>query len=145
VSDGDEWRQKEIEALAAEAPELAAAAATIKTGTWAENGAILEGASDVAPRTSSTYQKLLFWMHLDPPENAEVRAKIPALLAALRPDDTLLDLWKKLVYEGSANAEDIRAAAKQQIHHNTESKVWTEAQIKTLTDIAGWGVATAAP
>jgi hypothetical protein len=139
----DEWRKKEIQAMTADVPELAAIAASVKGGVWAENEALLEGRTSVAPRESANYQKLLRWLHLDPPADPDLRARIPGLLAQLRQDDVVLDLWKRLVYPGSPNGEDIRTAAKQEIHHNSEKHAWTDSQIHTLEEIAGWSVAKA--
>ncbi|HYF34372.1 MAG TPA: hypothetical protein VD994_03700 [Prosthecobacter sp.] len=140
VAPQEEWRKKEVQALAAEIPELEATAASVRGGTWESQRSLLQGESSVAPLATPAHQKLLLWMHLDPPVDPELRSKIPGLLADLRRDDMLLDLWKRLVYPGSPNAEDIRAAAKQQIHRNSETKEWNEAQVRTLEEIAGWSV-----
>lgn len=136
-----EWRANALEALTKEEPALAPLAAAAKHGTWAENEAVLKGETLSAPRILASYQKLLLWLHLDPPEDPEVRAKIPNLLVELRADDPVLDLWKKLIYDGSPNANDVRNAAKQQIHNNASA--WSPAQRNTLMEIAGWGVASA--
>jgi hypothetical protein len=122
--------------LIEEVPDLAPFAAAAKRGTWVENETVLKGDSITAPRSSPNYQKLLLWLHLDPPEDPELRAKIPNLLAELRADEPVLDLWKKLVYDGSPNATEVRNAAKQQIHSNSES--WSVEQRNTLKEIAGW-------
>jgi hypothetical protein len=141
----EEWRRKEIQALAAELPELEATAASVRGGTWIEQAPLLQGHSSIAPRESATYQKLLLWMHLDPPVDPELRSKIPSLLVELRQDESVLELWKRLAYAGSPIAEDIRNAAKLQIHRNTETRVWSDEQVRALEEIAGWKVANAAP
>lgn len=138
-----QWRAERLSSLSKEEIGLAPLVEAVKRGTWADNESLLKGDSSDAPRMLPSYQKLLLWLHLDPPTDPDVRSKIPGLLVGLRADQPVLDLWKKLVYEGSPNAGDIRNAAKQQVHGNADA--WTEAQRNELMEIAGWGVASAAP
>lgn len=129
------WREGEIQRLLREEPALSAAAAVFKSGGWAEHQAMLEGETPGLAKDSPDYLNLLIWLHLSPPDNEEINARVPALLAAMKPDSDTLDLWEKLVYPGSANASHIRQAAQRQHHENEKS--WSPSQRYRLSQI-GW-------
>ena len=130
-----QWRQQESAALAKESPELARLVDRIKVANWTLNEALLKGEMLELTRDNPDYQTLLLWLHLDPPQDADTRSRIPGLLAAVRQDTILLDLWEKLVYPGSPNAADIQIAAKKQHHDNAGA--WSPAQRAQLSRI-GW-------
>lgn len=138
----DVWRKTEVGRLAGELPELEPVIENLKKGTWDQYQAYLAGETPEMPKEDSKYQRLLLWLHLDPPQDPVLRGKIPSLLAALRQDTLLLDLWSKLNYAGSPNAGDIREAAKRQLHENTSA--WSPSQKNTLNELAGWTSAPAA-
>lgn len=132
----DDWRKTEVGRLAGELPELEPVIENLKKGTWDQYQAYLSGETPEMPKQDSKYQRLLLWLHLDPPQDPVLRGKIPSLLASLRQDTLLLDLWTQLNYAGSPNAGDIREAAKRQLHENTSA--WSPSQKNTLTELAGW-------
>ncbi|MCW0219100.1 MAG: hypothetical protein OJI67_12320 [Prosthecobacter sp.] len=127
------WRKQQVASMAAEAPELRALAERIEIGDWTQHEAFLKGETAELPKSDPRYQKLLLWLHLDPPSNEEIRKQIPLLLSALRQDSTVIELWEKLVYPGSLNAKDIQAAALRTQHENKEA--WSPTQRALLTQI----------
>lgn len=128
------WRKDRIASLEVEAPELRRLVEQIGIGHWAAYETLLRGDSADLPKTEDKYQKLLLWLHLDPPADAEIRKQVPLMLVALRQDSTVIDLWQKLVYPGSLNAEEIQSAALRTLHDNVES--WSASQRKALGDLA---------
>lgn len=127
------WRREQAAQLAKEAPELRPLVEKIEFGEWPQHEALLEGLTPELPKDDPHYQKLLLWLHLDPPSNAEIRKQVPHLLAELRQDSTVLDLWEKLVYPGSLNAAAIQEAAMRTLHENKDS--WSATQRALLTRI----------
>lgn len=130
----DVWRKEKRAALEAETPELRAWAEKIELGTWTDHQAFLEGNTPELPKEDPKYFKLLSWLHVDPPSNPEIRKQVPLLLANLRQDSTVIDLWEKLVYPGSIIAADIQAAALRTQHDNKDA--WSPTQRAFLSRIA---------
>lgn len=128
------WRREQTASLAAESPELRSYVEKIELGEWSQFEPLLKGELPELPKGDPRYQKLLLWLHLDPPSNAEIRRQVPLLLAALRQDTTVIELWQKLVYSGSLNAEEIQAAALRTQHDNGDA--WSPTQRYLLTQIA---------
>lgn len=129
------WRREEIQRMLQEHPVLAATAEVFKSGGWEEHRAMLEGETAALAKDSPEYLNMLVWLHLSPPENEEINARVPALLAILKPDSDTLDLWEQLVYPGSPNAGHIRQTAQRQHHDHEES--WSPSQRQRLSRI-GW-------
>lgn len=129
------WRASEIQRLLMEKPALAATAEVFKSGGWEDHRAMLEGDTPTLAKDSAEYLNLLIWLHLSPPENEQINTRVPGLLADLKPDSETLDLWEKLVYPGSPNADHIRQAAQKQHHENEKS--WSPSQRYRLSQI-GW-------
>lgn len=125
------WRKAQTESLAAEVPELRPWVEKIELGEWTEFETLLKGESAELPKDDPKYQKLLLWLHLDPPSNAEIRRQVPLLLASLRQDSTVIELWEKLVYPGSLNAPDIQDAALRTQHESKEA--WSPTQRAQLS------------
>jgi hypothetical protein len=78
---------------------------------------------------------LIAWLHLDPPADTELRNRLPSLLAAARPDSDTLDLWEKLVYQGSPMKAAIHQAAQRQYHENKDA--WSPSQERQVLRL-GW-------
>ncbi len=132
------WRKEQTASLAAEVPELRPWVEKIELGEWSQFQALLSGESPELPKDHPNYQKLLLWLHLDPPSNAEIRSQVPLLLAALRQDSTVIELWEKLVYPGSLNAKDIQEAALRTQHDSRDA--WSPTQRALLNRIVAAGV-----
>ncbi|MBB5039101.1 hypothetical protein [Prosthecobacter dejongeii] len=125
------WRKAQTESLAAEVPELRHWVEKIELGEWKEFETLLKGDSAELPKDDPKYQKLLLWLHLDPPSNAQTRRQVPLLLASLRQDSTVIELWEKLVYPGSLNAQEIQEAALRTQHESKEA--WSPTQRAQLS------------
>ena len=105
---------------------------TAKAGTWSENERVLSGLSEEMPQESSQYMKLLVWLHLDPPGDAELRQRVPRLLLQ-RVGADAISLWEELVYPGSSNASEICDTARSAL--NDGAFYWTEAEKRRLQQI----------
>ncbi|TDU63127.1 hypothetical protein EI77_04448 [Prosthecobacter fusiformis] len=134
------WRKEQTASLAAEVPELRAWVEKIEIGEWPAYESLLKGQTPQLPQEDARYQKLLLWLHLDPPSNAEIRRQVPLLLAELRQDSTVIELWEKLVYPGSLNAGDIQAAALRTQHDKKDA--WSATQRFQLASIAKRNIAS---
>jgi hypothetical protein len=131
----EEWRKSELTRVAAESTDLLDLHDRILTSTWTDVESLLSGSTADLPKEDSRYLRLLSWLHLDPPKDAEIRKRLPALLAAVRADSDTLDLWSKLAYKGSPMEEAIRNGARRQVYDNEAA--WSASQKEKLNDL-GW-------
>lgn len=76
--------------------------------------------------------KLLVWLHLDPPGDAELRQRVPRLLLQ-RVGADAISLWEELVYPGSSNASEICDTVRSAL--NDGALHWTEAEKRRLLQI----------
>lgn len=120
------WRKEQIAVMDSEVPDLQPWVEKIKQGAYAEVEGLLKGQSSDVPASDPRYEKMLRWLHLDPPSDVESRRQVPLLLANVRQDSTVIDLWEKLLYPSSPNAADIREAALRTLHDKPES--WSATQ-----------------
>lgn len=127
------WRKENIQRMAADMAPYASQHLAAKTGTWQDNEMVLSGLSNDLPHDSPQYMKLLVWLHLDPPSDAEVRQRLPRLLL-VRVGTDALSLWGELLYPGSANADEIRNAARAAV--NDSAFHWSDDDKKRLLQIA---------
>ncbi len=137
------WRKEQVASLALETPELRPLIEQIELGEWSQFEALLKGETLEYPKSDPKYQKLLLWLHLDPPSNAEIRRQVPLMLADLRQDSTVIELWGKLVYPGSLNATEIQAAALRTQHEKKEE--WSPTQRAMLSRIAATALKETTP
>jgi hypothetical protein len=126
----DEWRKSEAARVAAESTDLQDLHGRILTSSWADVEGLLSGSTADLPKEDTRYPRLLTWLHLDPPKDAEIRKRLPALLATVKADSDTLDLWDKLAYKGSLMEEAIRNGARRQIYENQDA--WTASQEHVL-------------
>jgi hypothetical protein len=126
----EEWRRTESTRVAAESADLQDLHGRILTSSWTEVESLLSGTTADLPKEDKRYARLLDWLHLDPPKDAEIRKHLPALLANVRADSDTLDLWDKLAYKGSPMEEAIRNAARRQLYENKDA--WTASQEHVL-------------
>jgi hypothetical protein len=134
--DKDQWRIKQAANLQAEGADLQAFFDRVQTGTWIDHQALLSGDTQELSKDDAKYARLLTWLHFEPPADKDIRAKLPGLLAAIRPDSVTLDLWKELSYPGSPLVQEIQQTARRQLHENKEC--WSASQEEDLSRIV-WG------
>jgi hypothetical protein len=83
----------------------------VRTSSYRENAVLIQGQNSVAPKGSPTYQGLIHWLILDPPEHADVRLAVTKLaLHSLPVDDTVM-LFDLCDYPGSPNEIEIKECA----------------------------------
>ncbi len=130
----EEWRNETLQKKAAEMKQFEPQHALAKTSGWRENEQVLSGHSKELPYDSQQYMNLLVWLHLDPPKDEEVRMRVCKLLLD-RVKGSAISLWEMLVYPGSANAEDIKNAARSAL--TDAAFQWNDEEKKRLSAIAG--------
>jgi hypothetical protein len=128
------WRKESLKKKAAEMAPYESQHAQALTGSWQENEKVLSGQSQELPFDSPQYMNLLVWLHLDPPKNEEVRQRVCKLLLD-RVKGNAIALWEVLVYPGSANAAEIRSAARGAL--TDAAYQWSDEEKKRLGVIAG--------
>lgn len=133
----NEWRMSEAARVAAESADLQDLHRRILTSSWADVEGLLSGTTADLPKEDARYLRLLTWLHLDPPKDAEIRKRLPALLATVKADSETLDLWDKLAYKGSLMEDSIRNEARSQLYLNENKGVWSISQRERL-QILGW-------
>lgn len=129
------WRKEEAARLATANADVQDMQGRIRTSTWADVENLLSGTTPDLPKEDARYLKLLTWLHVDPPQDAEIRNHLPALLAAVQPDSATLDLWEKLAYKGSPMEESVRNGARRQLYENKDA--WSASQENQLNRL-GW-------
>ncbi len=131
----DAWRKEMAAKTAVEFADLKPLFDQIHRDTWTQSESLLNGASPALPKSDPRYLKLLIWLHLDPPNDEEIRARLPAFLADIQANSDTLDLWQRLSYEGSPMRAAIQVAAQRQFHEFKDS--WTPTQEYHLQRL-GW-------
>lgn len=112
IKDKEAWRKENVQKMASEMTQFAAHQAAAKSGNWHDNELVLSGHSQELPHESPQYMKFLVWLHLDPPQDGEVRTRVSKLLLERVKADAIT-LWEELIYPGSANADEIKSAARE--------------------------------
>ncbi len=133
------WRKEALQKKAAEMASFKPQHDLAKNGGWQENEKLLTGQSQELPYESPQYMNLLVWLHLDPPTNDDVRLRICKLLLE-RVKGNAIALWEVLAYPGSANAAEIKIAARNALTDAAYS--WSDDEKKRLGVIAGIGTAS---
>ena len=128
------WRKQELQKKAAEMKPFEAQHALAKTGGWQENEKVLSGKSQELPFDSPQYLNMLVCLHLDPPKDEEVRLRVCKLLLE-RVKGNAITLWEMLTYPGSANAAEIKIAARNGLADAAYQ--WNDDEKKRLIAIAG--------
>lgn len=127
------WRKETLQKKAVEMARYEPQHAQAMTAGWQENEKVLSGQSQELPFDSPQYLQLLVWLHLDPPQNEEVRMHVcTQLLKRVKKD--AISLWELLVYPGSANAAEIKKAAREAL--TDKSFQWSDEEKKRLSMIA---------
>lgn len=128
------WRNEHLQRMASEMTQFASQQAVAKSSGWRDNELVLSGHSQELPHESMQYMKFLVWLHLDPPTDAEVRQRVSKLLLERVKADAIT-LWEELIYPGSANAEEIKNAAREAL--DDSSFQWNAEEKRRLRAIAG--------
>ncbi|MDI1311236.1 hypothetical protein [Prosthecobacter sp.] len=136
------WREGELQKKAAEMAAYKVQHALAKTGAWRENEKVLSGQSPELPFDSPQYMNLLVWLNLDPPKDAEVRLRVCKLLLE-RVKANAITLWELLVYPGSANAAEIKIAARNAL--TDVAYQWSDDEKRRLKVIVGGTMAGTPP
>ena len=134
----EDWRKVSTQRMAAEMTEFATQHAAAKAGTWSDNERMLSGQSAELPLESPNYMKFLVWLHLDPPQDPEVRSRVAKLFLD-RVKAGAISLWEELVYPESLNASEIRSTAREAL--NDTSVPWTNEDKERLRAIVAGEVA----
>jgi hypothetical protein len=117
-ADNEAWRKGNLQRMAAEMAAYTGQHKAVKTGLWQDHEKLLLGQSLEIPADSPQYMKFLVWLHLDPPEDEEVRKRVRRLLLGKMKADAF-SLWEELLYPGSVNAAAIRHVAKEAMDDKT--------------------------
>jgi len=129
----EDWRQQNLKRMVSDMAAFAPIHMAAKSGSWRDNEKVLSGHSEQLTHDSPDYVKLLVWLHLDPPSDVEVRRQVARLLLE-RVKVGAITLWEELVYPGSANALEIKDAARAALTHS--SFQWSDLEKSRLAAIA---------
>lgn len=129
------WRKEQLAKIQSSAETIKPLFERASQQPWTDLEALLSGQTPELPREDARLAQLLIWLHLDPPDNPELQARLPALLAAVRPDSDTLELWENLAYKGAPMEQVIRNAARRQIYDNPGA--WSASQKEWLNRL-GW-------
>ncbi|MGV3662933.1 MAG: hypothetical protein ACO1TE_22300 [Prosthecobacter sp.] len=132
------WRKENLRRITEEMEAFSKVQGTAKNGKWSENQRVLSGETQELPTGSPDHLKLLVWLHLDPPADAEMRTQVASLLIRQAGAGTI-SLWEELIYPGSPNAEEIQDAARNALAD--PSLHWNDNDRKRLQAIVDFKVA----
>ncbi len=107
----DAWRRAEFAALAKQHPAMVRWHQTASTSTWREVQPLLMGMHSFLPLSSEDFPCLIKLLLLDPPRDAEVAEAVPKIAARRLKSSEFVLLLEKLLYPGSPNEKEVRAAA----------------------------------
>lgn len=83
----------------------------VKKSSYRENATLIQGGNSVAPKGSPTYQGMIQWLILDPPELADVRLAVTKLALHSLPVEDTIRLFDLCFYPGSPNEIEIKQCA----------------------------------
>lgn len=136
VRAGNEWRKFHAQNFACNNVSISHFFARVKVDDWSKNQMILSGLNPDLPFADERYLRLLVWLHLDPPQDAETRRRLPKLLLD-RAGVSTLSIWEGLCYPGSPNEAEIRLAAREACAEKPAS--WSAADTARLCELAQAG------
>jgi hypothetical protein len=93
---------------AASNPDARRLVSLVKNSSYRENATLIQGGNSVAPRGSPTYQGLIHWLILDPPQHADVRLAVTKLALHSLPVEDTINLFDLCYYPGSPNEIEIK-------------------------------------
>lgn len=106
-----EWRKSRFAAVVKEYPALARWHQMVKTSNWRDTHTMLMGLKSFLPYDGDEFPQLLTLLLLDPPQDPQVGEAVPKIAARRLKPAEFIPLWEKLMYPGSPNDKEIRAAA----------------------------------
>jgi hypothetical protein len=127
------WRSETLQKKLAELKPYKSQYELAKSGGWQETETVLSGQSQELPLASPQYLNLLVCLHLDPPQNEEVRMHVCKLLLDRVKGDAI-SLWEMLIYPGSANAAEIKRTALSAL--KDKAYQWTDEEKNRLSMLA---------
>jgi len=128
------WRLDEMRGLAGDLM-MVGGAEKLRGGSWVENAPLLTGRTVDLPLQSMRYRRMLAYLHLDPPLDAEVRGKVPRLLLDCAPNEDTLRLWERCLLAGVPLRREIALAAQEAL--SRPALRWDEGQRERLSVLAG--------
>lgn len=131
------WRLDEMRNLAGDLM-MVGGAEKLRGGPWAENAALLTGRTVDLPLQSQRYRRMLAYLHLDPPMDAEVRIRLPRLLLDCAPNEDTLRLWERCLLAGVPLRQEIALAAQEAL--GRPALRWDSGQRERLTVLAAAAV-----
>lgn len=105
------WRLKEIADIQQAFPALQRLQNTLHKGTIKEAEPILKGSSSIASLRTPSYQALLRWAMVDPPEDAAVRRAIIRVFTLTPPLSDTLPILEKAAGEGEPYRDEMKEMA----------------------------------
>lgn len=105
------WRLQEIADIQQAFPALQRLQNTLHTGTLKEAEPILKGSSSIASLRTPSYQALLRWAMVDPPEDAAVRRAIIRVFTLTPPLSDTLPILEKAAGEGEPYRDEMKEMA----------------------------------
>lgn len=127
------WRLEEMRTLAGDLI-MVGGVEKLRGGTWAENAALLTGRTVDLPLQSQRYRRMLAYLHLDPPLDAEVRIRLPRLLLDCAPNEDSLRLWERCLLAGLPLRREIALAAQEAL--SRPALRWDSGQRERLSVLA---------
>lgn len=105
------WRKVQFDEIVKQHPAIVRWHGMTKTASWRDAHSMLMGQRSFLPWDGDEFAGLLKLLLLDPPQDPAVREAVPKIAARRLPTREFIALWEKLVYPGSPNEKEIRAAA----------------------------------
>jgi hypothetical protein len=127
------WRLEELRGLAGDVM-LMGGAEKLRGGAWVDQSGLLTGQTAELPLHSQRYRRMLAYLHLDPPLDAEVRVRLPRLLLDCAPDEDTLRLWERCLLAGVPLRREIALGAQEAL--GRPALRWDEAQRERLAVLA---------
>lgn len=106
-----ELRASTLARYAAEHEDARRLVSLVKKSSYRENATLIQGGNSVAPKGSPTYQGMIQWLILDPPELADVRLAVTKLALHSLPVEDTIRLFDLCFYPGSPNEIEIKQCA----------------------------------
>lgn len=106
-----ELRAAALARHAAANPEAKRLVSLVKNSSYRESADLIQGENSIAPRGSPTFQALIHWLILDPPQLADVRLAVTKLALHSLPVEDTIGLFELCFYPGSPNELEIKQCA----------------------------------
>jgi hypothetical protein len=115
-------------------PEIQKLFSLLKDGSLRQHESLLQGESGAAPAGSAEHQRLLHWLLLDPPEQADTRLTATKLAMRDLPIEETVSLFDLCFYPGSPNEIEIRQCAGLLLDVSEELTSEQRAKLKAISE-----------